>query len=219
MRSLRGQVGLVFQYPEYQLFAESVIADVEYGPRNLGWSNLDVEYRSYEALKQVGIGENLLDVSPLSLSGGQKRRVAIAGVLAMAPKLLILDEPMAGLDPSGREEMLTLLSKLYEERQISIVLVSHNMDDVAKYADRILVMNEGELVLDGVPKKVFHYQDELEQIGLGVPQMTHLIHRLEKETGCRLGDAITLEEGLPLIEQWWHAKVRHDDRLLVIWRN
>lgn len=207
MRSLRGQVGLVFQYPEYQLFAESVIADVEYGPRNLGWSNLDVEYRSYEALKQVGIGEHLLDVSPLSLSGGQKRRVAIAGVLAMAPKLLILDEPMAGLDPSGREEMLTLLSKLYEERQISIVLVSHNMDDVAKYADRILVMNEGELVLDGVPKKVFHYQDELEQIGLGVPQMTHLIHRLEKATGCRLGDAITLEEGLPLIEQWWHAKV------------
>lgn len=206
MRSLRGQVGLVFQYPEYQLFAESVIADVEYGPRNLGWSNLDVEYRSYEALKQVGIGENLLDVSPLSLSGGQKRRVAIAGVLAMAPKLLILDEPMAGLDPSGREEMLTLLSKLYEERQISIVLVSHNMDDVAKYADRILVMNEGELVLDGVPKKVFHYQDELEQIGLGVPQMTHLIHRLEKATGCRLGDAITLGEGLPLIEQWWHAK-------------
>lgn len=206
MRSLRGQVGLVFQYPEYQLFAESVIADVEYGPRNLGWSNLDVEYRSYEALKQVGIGENLLDVSPLSLSGGQKRRVAIAGVLAMAPKLLILDEPMAGLDPSGREEMLTLLSKLYEERQISIVLVSHNMDDVAKYADRILVMNEGELVLDGVPKKVFHYQDELEQIGLGVPQMTHLIHRLEKATGCRLGDAITLEEGLPLIEQCWHAK-------------
>ena len=206
MRSLRGQVGLVFQYPEYQLFAESVIADVEYGPRNLGWSNLDVEYRSYEALKQVGIGENLLDVSPLSLSGGQKRRVAIAGVLAMAPKLLILDEPMAGLDPSGREEMLTLLSKLYEERQISIVLVSHNMDDVAKYADRILVMNEGELVLDGVPKKVFHYQDELEQIGLGVPQMTHLIHRLEKATGCRLGDAITLEEGFPLIEQWWHAK-------------
>ena len=202
----RHSVGMVFQYPEYQLFAESVIADVEYGPRNLGWSNLDVEYRSYEALKQVGIGENLLDVSPLSLSGGQKRRVAIAGVLAMAPKLLILDEPMAGLDPSGREEMLTLLSKLYEERQISIVLVSHNMDDVAKYADRILVMNEGELVLDGVPKKVFHYQDELEQIGLGVPQMTHLIHRLEKETGCRLGDAITLEEGLPLIEQWWHAK-------------
>ena len=206
MRSLRGQVGLVFQYPEYQLFAESVIADVEYGPRNLGWSNLDVEYRSYEALKQVGIGENLLDVSPLSLSGGQKRRVAIAGVLAMAPKLLILDEPMAGLDPSGREEMLTLLSQLYEERQISIVLVSHNMDDVAKYADRILVMNEGELVLDGVPKKVFHYQDELEQIGLGVPQMTHLIHRLEKATGCRPGDAITLEAGLPLIEQWWHAK-------------
>ena len=115
---------------------------------------------------KFGIGENLLDVSPLSLSGGQKRRVAIAGVLAMAPKLLILDEPMAGLDPSGREEMLTLLSQLYEERQISIVLVSHNMDDVAKYADRILVMNEGELVLDGVPKKVFHYQTSWNRLDL-----------------------------------------------------
>lgn len=205
MRSLRGQVGLVFQYPEYQLFAESVIADVEYGPRNLGWSNLDVEYRSYEALKQVGIGENLLDVSPLSLSGGQKRRVAIAGVLAMAPKLLILDEPMAGLDPSGREEMLTLLSKLYEERQISIVLVSHNMDDVAKYADRILVMNEGELVLDGVPKKVFHYQDELEQIDL-CPTNDTLDSSSGEGNGLSACDAITLEEGLPLIEQWWHAK-------------
>ena len=154
MRSLRGQVGLVFQYPEYQLFAESVIADVEYGPRNLGWSNLDVEYRSYEALKQVGIGENLLDVSPLSLSGGQKRRVAIAGVLAMAPKLLILDEPMAGLDPSGREEMLTLLSKLYEERQISIVLVSHNMDDVAKYADHVVLLDK-TVLKQGSAKEVF----------------------------------------------------------------
>ena len=206
MRKLRSQVGLVFQYPEHQLFEVDVISDVCFGPKNQGLSEEESEKNAREALELVGFPEKYYKQSPFELSGGQKRRVAIAGVLAMKPKVLILDEPMAGLDPSGREEMLTLLSKLYEERQISIVLVSHNMDDVAKYADRILVMNEGELVLDGVPKKVFHYQDELEQIGLGVPQMTHLIHRLEKETGCRLGDAITLEEGLPLIEQWWHAK-------------
>ena len=206
MRKLRSQVGLVFQYPEHQLFEVDVISDVCFGPKNQGLSEEESEKNAREALELVGFPEKYYKQSPFELSGGQKRRVAIAGVLAMKPKVLILDEPMAGLDPSGREEMLTLLSKLYEERQISIVLVSHNMDDVAKYADRILVMNEGELVLDGVPKKVFHYQDELEQIGLGVPQMTHLIHRLEKATGCRLGDAITLEEGLPLIEQWWHAK-------------
>ena len=180
MRSLRGQVGLVFQYPEYQLFAESVIADVEYGPRNLGWSNLDVEYRSYEALKQVGIGENLLDVSPLSLSGGQKRRVAIAGVLAMAPKLLILDEPMAGLDPSGREEMLTLLSKLYEERQISIVLVSHNMDDLANLCDRVAVMSEGKLLMEGTPAEVFSRADELTAVGLATTSPEHFANLLRE---------------------------------------
>ena len=198
----------MFQYPEYQLFAESVIADVEYGPRNLGWSNLDVEYRSYEALKQVGIGENLLDVSPLSLSGGQKRRVAIAGVLAMAPKLLILDEPMAGLDPSGREEMLTLLSKLYEERQISIVLVSHNMDDVAKYVDRIIVMNKGSVMYDDAPREVFRHYTELEKIGLAAPQVTYIMKELQDHGMAVSDDVTTIDEAKAEIERYFAQLVQ-----------
>ena len=149
MRKLRSQVGLVFQYPEHQLFEVDVISDVCFGPKNQGLSEEESEKNAREALELVGFPEKYYKQSPFELSGGQKRRVAIAGVLAMKPKVLILDEPMAGLDPSGREEMLTLLSKLYEERQISIVLVSHNMDDVAKYADRILVMNEGKIIEQG----------------------------------------------------------------------
>lgn len=202
MRNLRGEVGLVFQYPENQLFAESVIEDVEFGPKNLGLSNLDVELRSFEALKQVGIGENLLDVSPLTLSGGQKRRVAIAGVLAMKPKLLILDEPMAGLDPSGRQEILKLFSRIHREKKISILLVSHNMDDVARNAQRILVMNQGEIVLDGEPRKVFQYEEQLRQIGLGVPQAASLIHRIEEHSGEQLDSAITPEESVASIIKW-----------------
>ena len=164
MKELRGNVGLVFQYPEHQLFEVSVIEDVKFGPKNLGLDNLEVEMRSFEALKMVGIGDDLLDASPFALSGGQKRRVAIAGVLAMKPKILILDEPMAGLDPAGRDEILEL--------------VSHSMDDVAKYVDRMIVMNDGKIVLDGEPRKVFKYQRELEEIGLGVPQATNVIHKL-----------------------------------------
>ena len=169
-RKLRQKVGLVFQYPEHQLFEVSVIKDVEFGPRNLGLSNLDVEKRSFDALKQVGLSDDLLDVAPFALSGGQKRRVAIAGVLAMQPEVLILDEPTAGLDPAGRTEILELLKKLHEENNITVILVSHSMDDVARYAGRILVMNQGELVLDGEPQKVFRYRDELRKIGLDVPQ-------------------------------------------------
>ena len=169
-RKLRQKVGLVFQYPEHQLFEVSVIKDVEFGPRNLGLSNLDVEKRSFDALKQVGLSDDLLDVAPFALSGGQKRRVAIAGVLAMQPEVLILDEPTAGLDPAGRTEILELLKKLHEENNITVILVSHSMDDVARYAGRILVMNQGELVLDGEPQKVFRYRDELRTIGLDVPQ-------------------------------------------------
>lgn len=202
LRTLRGQVGLVFQYPEHQLFAESVIQDVEFGPANLGLPNLEVELRAFEALKQVGIGDDLLDVSPLALSGGQKRRVAIAGVLAMKPSLLILDEPMAGLDPSGREEMLELFCRLHRENRITIILVSHNMDDVARFADRILVMNKGEIVMDGKPRTVFQYEEQLRQIGLGVPQATSLIHYLEKKTGQTLGSAITPEESVKAIRKW-----------------
>lgn len=201
-KDLRGKVGLVFQYPEHQLFETSVIQDVEYGPANLGLDRLEVELRSFRALKQVGIGEDLLDVSPLALSGGQKRRVAIAGVLAMEPEILILDEPMAGLDPAGRTEILQLLAKIHKEKQITIILVSHSMDDVAQYADRILVMNEGKLVLDGTPRQIFRYEEELRQIGLGVPQPTALLHRLAKETTGLRSDGITVEESVDAILEW-----------------
>lgn len=177
-KELRQKVGLVFQYPEHQLFEVSVIKDVEFGPRNLGLTNLEIEKRSFDALKQVGISDDLLDVAPFALSGGQKRRVAIAGVLAMQPEVLILDEPTAGLDPAGRTEILELLQKLHRERNIAIILVSHSMDDVARYTERILVMNQGELVLDGAPEKVFRYRKELREIGLDVPQSTNILYEL-----------------------------------------
>lgn len=202
MRELRGKVGLVFQYPEHQLFETSVINDVQFGPKNLGLPQLEAELRSYEALKMVGIGEDLIDSSPFALSGGQKRRVAIAGVLAMKPEVLILDEPMAGLDPVGRDEILDLLKKLHDENNITIVLVSHSMDDIAKYVDRVLVMNKGELVLDGEPLKVFQFEDELEKIGLGVPQSTKVIHQL-KESGADIqGEYITAKESAEAIYKW-----------------
>ena len=144
-KKLRSKVGLVFQYPEYQLFESTVIDDVKFGPKNIGMDSLKIDMNSFEALKQVGIGEDLLDVSPLELSGGQKRRVAIAGVLAMEPEVLILDEPTAGLDPSGRDEILDLVAKLHKERKLTVILVSHSMEDVAKYVDRIIVMENGKV--------------------------------------------------------------------------
>lgn len=198
-RKLRQKVGLVFQYPEHQLFEVSVIKDVEFGPRNLGLSNLDVEKRSFDALKQVGLSDDLLDVAPFALSGGQKRRVAIAGVLAMQPEVLILDEPTAGLDPAGRTEILELLKKLHEENNITVILVSHSMDDVARYAGRILVMNQGELVLDGEPQKVFLYRDELRKIGLDVPQSTNILYEL-RDRGMAVGtEGITPEQAAECI--------------------
>lgn len=198
-RKLRQKVGLVFQYPEYQLFEVSVIKDVEFGPRNLGLSNLEVEKRSFDALKQVGLSDDLLDVAPFVLSGGQKRRVAIAGVLAMQPEVLILDEPTAGLDPAGRTEILELLKKLHEENNITVILVSHSMDDVARYAGRILVMNQGELVLDGEPQKVFRYRDELRKIGLDVPQSTNILYEL-RDRGMAVGtEGITPEQAAECI--------------------
>ena len=198
-RKLRQKVGLVFQYPEHQLFEVSVIKDVEFGPRNLGLSNLEVEKRSFDALKQVGLSDDLLDVAPFALSGGQKRRVAIAGVLAMQPEVLILDEPTAGLDPAGRTEILELLKKLHEENNITVILVSHSMDDVARYAGRILVMNQGELVLDGEPRKVFRYRDELRKIGLDVPQSTNILYEL-RDRGMAVGtEGITPEQAAECI--------------------
>lgn len=209
MKELRSEVGLVFQYPEHQLFESSVIRDVEFGPGNMGYSNLDVEMKAFQALKDVGIGDDLLDVSPLALSGGQKRRVAIAGVLAMEPEILVLDEPMAGLDPAGRKEIFELLLRLHKERQITIVFVSHSMEDVAQYADRVIVMNDGTIVLDGSPRKVFAYEEELRQIGLGVPQTTGLMHKLQLR-GAKVAqeECITVEESVDAICQWINGEKR-----------
>lgn len=165
-KKLRSKVGLVFQYPEYQLFESTVIDDVKFGPKNIGMDSLKIDMNSFQALKQVGIGEDLLDVSPLELSGGQKRRVAIAGVLAMEPEVLILDEPTAGLDPSGRDEILDLVAKLHKERNLTVILVSHSMEDVARYVERLIVMNHGTVAFDATPGEVFSHYKELEKIGL-----------------------------------------------------
>lgn len=209
-RELCSKVGLVFQYPEHQLFEATVLEDVEFGPRNLGWEPLEIEISAYQALRDVGIGEELLDVSPLALSGGQKRRVALAGVLAMKPEYLILDEPMAGLDPAGRREIFRLLSKLRRERGISILFVSHSMEDVAEYAARVIVMFQGRVVLDGAPRHIFRYEKELEQIGLSVPQTTHFMHRLQRAGFPAGRECITPEEAVQYILE---EKIRRDESL------
>ena len=202
MRTLRSKTGLVFQYPEHQLFETTVINDVQFGPKNLGLPQLEVELRSFNALKMAGIDDSLLDVSPFALSGGQKRRVAIAGVLAMQPEVLVLDEPAAGLDPAGRDEILGLLKKLHDENNTTIILVSHSMEDLAAYVDRLLVMNQGEIVLDGSPEKVFQFEKELEKIGLGIPQPARVIQQL-KEAGADIkGTPVTVNESAEAIYKW-----------------
>lgn len=178
MKELRSKVGLVFQYPEHQLFETDVFSDVCFGPKNLGLSRKEVELRTFDALRKVGLPEDFFYQSPFELSGGQKRRVAIAGVLAMKPEVLILDEPTAGLDPKGREEILGQIVKLREESGITIILVSHSMEDVAEYVDRILVMNHGQLKYDDVPREVFKHYKELEEIDLAAPQVTYIMHKL-----------------------------------------
>lgn len=180
MKELRSKVGLVFQYPEHQLFETTVFKDVCFGPKNLGLDSLEVELRAYEALKMVGIGEELYDASPFELSGGQKRRVAIAGVLAMKPEVLVLDEPTAGLDPKGRDEILDQIAYLHKESGITIILVSHSMEDIAKYADRLIVMNKGSVVFNDTPEGVFAHYEELEKIGLAAPQVTYVCNYLNK---------------------------------------
>lgn len=202
MKMLRSKVGLVFQYPEHQLFESTVVKDVAFGPSNMGWEQLKVELSTFGALKDVGIGEELFDVSPLALSGGQKRRVAIAGVLAMEPEILVLDEPMAGLDPAGRKEIFELLKKLYRERKITVLLVSHSMEDVAEYASRVIVMNQGQIVLEGEPRKVFRYEKELKKIGLGVPQATSLMHLLTEQGATVQNDCLTVQESISAILKW-----------------
>ena len=194
MRKLRNKVGLVFQYPEHQLFETDIFKDVCFGPRNQGLSEKDVQLRAFEALRLVGLEENLYYQSPFDLSGGQKRRVAIAGVLAMRPEVLILDEPTAGLDPKGRDEILDLITAMHKERGITILLVSHSMEDVAQYVERIIVMNHGEMMFDDAPHEVFKHYKELEKIGLAAPQVTYLMHEL-KENGIQVDvNATTVDE-------------------------
>ena len=184
-KQLRGKVSIVFQYPEQQLFEKTVLDDVKFGPGNLGLEPLEVDMRSFEALRQVGISDDLLDVSPLELSGGQKRRVAIAGVLAMEPEVLILDEPTAGLDPAGRDDILNLIKRLHEERNITVIIVSHSMEDMGRYAGRLVVMNGGTIAFDGTPGEIFSHYRELERIGLRAPQVTYVMEGLA-ERGIRL---------------------------------
>lgn len=190
MKQLRSKVGLVFQYPEHQLFEVDVLTDVCFGPKNQGLSREEAEARAEKALEQVGLDPSYYKQSPFELSGGQKRRVAIAGVLAMEPEVLILDEPTAGLDPRGRDEILDQIDRLHRERHMTIILVSHSMEDVARYADRLIVMNHGQKVFDGVPKEVFRHYRELETMGLAAPQITYLVHDL-KARGIDIDDGIT----------------------------
>jgi energy-coupling factor transport system ATP-binding protein len=193
-RALRSQVGLVFQYPEHQLFENDVLSDVCFGPMNQGLSREEAEAEAKKALQQVGFKEKNYSKSPFELSGGQKKRVAIAGVLAMNPKILILDEPTAGLDPKGRDDILDQIALLHKERGITIILVSHSMEDIAKYVERLIVMNQGEKVFDDTPKRVFSHYQELEAMGLAAPQITYIMHAL-KENGLAVDpDATTIEE-------------------------
>lgn len=180
LKALRSQVGLVFQYPEHQLFEIDVMSDVCFGPKNQGCSEEECKERAIEALQLVGLKEKYYHNSPFDLSGGQKRRVAIAGVLAMKPKVLILDEPTAGLDPKGRDEILDQIAYLHKSCDMTVILVSHSMEDVAKYVDRIIVMNRGSVLFDDVPKKVFEHYLELEKVGLSAPQVTYIMHDLRK---------------------------------------
>ena len=193
-KTLRGKVGLVFQYPEHQLFEVDVFTDVCFGPKNLGLSQSECELRAYEALKLVGFSDEDFYVSPFDLSGGEKRKAAIAGVLAMHPEVLILDEPTAGLDPRGREEILSLIRRVREETGLTVILVSHSMDDVAENTERLLVMNKGELLFDDTPRNVFQNYETLVSIGLDIPQVTKVLWGLRKKGFPVSTDAITLEE-------------------------
>lgn len=195
-RNLRTKVGLVFQYPEYQLFEVSVQEDVKYGPRNMGLPPLEVDLRSYEAIKMVGLSEELLDVSPFELSGGQKRRAAIAGVIAMRPEVLILDEPAAGLDPVGKNEIFELLDTLHEKYHMTMILVSHSMEDSAAFADRILIMDQGKIVGDGTPKEIFRQGEFLESIGLSLPEDLYVLQKLRENKIPVNGYAADLSEAV-----------------------
>ena len=201
MKNLRSKVGLVFQYTEHQLFESDVFTDVCFGPKNLGLDKKDVELRAFEALEMVGFPKELFYNSPFELSGGQKRRAAIAGVLAMKPEVLILDEPTAGLDPKGRDEILDQIKKLHEETGITVILVSHSMEDVAKYVGRLIVLDHGRVMYDDIPKKVFRNYRELEKIGLAAPQLTYIMNALKANGFDVDTDAITMEEAVATVKK------------------
>ena len=198
-RETRFRVGLVFQYPEYQLFEETIAKDIAYGPTNMKLPQAEIDERVRESMAAVGLAPELADQSPFALSGGQKRRVAIAGVIAMRPDVLVLDEPTAGLDPKGRDDILDQVKRLHEERHITVILVSHSMEDVARYVDRIIVMNKGQVRFDGVPREVFRHYRELEEIGLAAPQVTYLMHDLAAAGWEVDVDATTVEEAADAI--------------------
>ena len=193
-KALRTSVGMVFQYPEHQLFETTVLEDVKFGPKNQGLDDKEAGLRAYEALKKVHFPEDSFDASPFELSGGQKRRAAIAGVIAMRPEVIILDEPTAGLDPAGRDEILGLIKEMHDKSGETVILVSHSMEDVAEYVDRTIVIDKGRPVYDGTPREVFSHVKELEAMGLAVPQVTYLLHNL-RAAGCPVDDhAVTVEE-------------------------
>lgn len=195
-KELRSKVGLVFQYPEHQLFETTIFADVCFGPRNQGLSKKEAELRAFSALRSVGLSEEYWYQSPFELSGGQKRRVAIAGVLAMKPEVLVLDEPTAGLDPKGRDEILEQIAQMHQKLNMTIILVSHSMEDVAKLADRLIVMEKGRVAMTGTPKEVFARVEELEKIGLAAPQISYVLAEL-KQKGYNLpNDIYTVEEAV-----------------------
>lgn len=203
LTDLRKKVGLVFQYPEYQLFEETIERDIAFGPRNLDISEEEVHERVKASMESVGLDyETYKDKSPFELSGGLKRRVAIAGVLAMEPKVLILDEPTAGLDPRGRDEILSEIKNIHENRKMTVILVSHSMEDVAKIAERIIVFDKGKVFLDGEPREIFRNEDKLLGVGLGIPQITSLMRTLKKKGLDINEDAITVEEAKESLKKY-----------------
>ena len=193
-KNLRTRVGLVFQNPEYQLFESTVIKDVKFGPINKGLESLQVDLCAFDALQQVGITEDLLDASPMELSGGQKRKVAIAGILAMKPEVMILDEPTAGLDPKGRKEILEIIKKLHQDNNMTVIIVSHSMEDMADYVERLIVLKQGEIFADGTPMEVFQRYEELEEIGLSAPQMVYVLNGLKKRGYPVSAKGVTVED-------------------------
>ena len=207
MKKIRQKVGLVFQYPEHQLFEETIYKDIAFGPKNLGLSEEEIDSRVRRAMELVGLDfEELKERSPFELSGGQKRRVAIAGVIAMKPKVLILDEPTAGLDPQGRDDILDEIRKLYEKENITIILVSHSMEDIARLVNRTIVMHKGKIAIDGTTREVFSRSEELEKMGLGIPQITKFMKRFKEKGHIIREDVLTIEEAKDAILDYLRRK-------------